>query len=313
MRTDIDVSKFRRLDGNLLLVFRELLQQCNVTRVAGTLHLSQSAVSHSLGRLRELFDDPLFVRKPHGLEPTQRALELGPQIEALISLSAETLGIGGQFEPESTKRVFRLSAPEFVSVAIGPALSRNLASSAPGAHYWVEHLAPAMAFERLVRGQLDLALGRFDEAPPADLVIEPLFEDSYCVVARKKHPTIREKVSLEAYHAARHVFAESRSELTPRDRDADYSIFLGGTVPRWLAAMITVAQTDDIATCPRLLATSLSRILNLSILEPPFETNPILVSLARRRILNDRGVEWFLGQVKGMLNDVRSMPRRSSV
>ncbi|MBS0410897.1 MAG: LysR family transcriptional regulator, partial [Proteobacteria bacterium] len=75
---EFDLNKIRRLDGTLLLVMRELLRRRQAQAAAARLGLSASAVSHALGRLRDLFEDPLFIRRPHGLEPTRRALELGP-------------------------------------------------------------------------------------------------------------------------------------------------------------------------------------------------------------------------------------------
>lgn len=84
---DIDNNDIRRLDGGLLLIFRELLLQRRATSVAEKLGLSQSAISHALKRLRDIFNDPLFIRRPHGLEPTKRAIELGPQVETLIILA----------------------------------------------------------------------------------------------------------------------------------------------------------------------------------------------------------------------------------
>src|SRR4051812_12268396 len=104
--SDIDRNKLRRLDGGLLLVFRELLRTGRASVVAQRLGLSQPAISHSLSRLRDLFDDPLFIRRPHGLEPTLRAQELGPQIEALIGLAARAMDPGGGFDPATSERIF---------------------------------------------------------------------------------------------------------------------------------------------------------------------------------------------------------------
>ena len=110
--SDIDLDDIRRLDGGLLLVFRELLVRRRASEVALRLGLSQSAVSHALARLRDLFGDPLFTRRPHGLEPTQRALELGPRIEALIELASAALSAGGRFEPAQSRRQFGIGAPD---------------------------------------------------------------------------------------------------------------------------------------------------------------------------------------------------------
>ena len=70
--SDIDTADIRKLDGNLLLVFRELARTRRTTETARRLAVTQSTVSHALARLRDLFGDPLFVRRPHGLEPTPR-------------------------------------------------------------------------------------------------------------------------------------------------------------------------------------------------------------------------------------------------
>src|SRR5258706_16011720 len=97
--SDIDLNDIRRLDGNLLLVFRELSRTRRTTEAARRLHVTQSTVSHALARLRDLFEDPLFVRRPHGLEPTQRALELAPRIDSLIDMIGGVMAREGAFDP----------------------------------------------------------------------------------------------------------------------------------------------------------------------------------------------------------------------
>src|SRR5947209_20555192 len=120
--SEFDLNQIRRLDGGLLLVFRELLRTGRASTVAQRLGLSPSAISHALNRLRELFDDPLFIRRPHGFEPTRRAEELGPQVEALIELTARTQTRDLGFDPQLSKRAFRFVAPEFVTALIGAEL-----------------------------------------------------------------------------------------------------------------------------------------------------------------------------------------------
>src|ERR1700748_1346656 len=130
---DIDFNNIRRMDGSLLLVFHELLREKRATAVAKRLGLSQSAISHALTRLRDIFGDPLFVRRPHGLEPTRRALELQPRIEALLQLADETLERERKFNPKQSNRRFILSAPEFVTALIGARLIETFRTDAPGA------------------------------------------------------------------------------------------------------------------------------------------------------------------------------------
>ena len=130
MNIDIDISKFRKLDGGLLLILQELLANKSVTRTAQALNLSQSTVSQALGRLRSLFDDPLFVRKPHGLEPTQHALQLEPRISLLIELASDAFNAGQSFDPARSVRTFTLSAPEFVTATMATPLLQHLEAHA---------------------------------------------------------------------------------------------------------------------------------------------------------------------------------------
>src|SRR5882724_6567025 len=105
--SDIDLNDIRRLDGNLLLVFRELSRTRRTTEAARRLGITQSTVSHALARLRDLFADPLFVRRSHGLEPTRRALELAPRVDALIDMAGAVIGREGRFDPARSERRFR--------------------------------------------------------------------------------------------------------------------------------------------------------------------------------------------------------------
>ena len=99
LMSDLDAAKIKQLDGSLLLVLQELLRQRRVTLAAKRLGLSQSAVSHALSRLRELFGDPLFVRKAYGLEPTRHALDLAPRIDALLVAMQDAMGLPACFKP----------------------------------------------------------------------------------------------------------------------------------------------------------------------------------------------------------------------
>src|SRR3954453_9030354 len=89
---DIDTKNMRRLDVTLLLVFRELIRSGRTTRAAEHLGLSQPAISHALARLRDIFRDELFLRRPNGLHPTSRALDLAPKIDAALACIEDAVG-----------------------------------------------------------------------------------------------------------------------------------------------------------------------------------------------------------------------------
>jgi DNA-binding transcriptional LysR family regulator len=304
--SDINESDIRRLDGGLLLVFRELSRLCRTTAVAARLGLSQSAVSHALARLRDLFGDELFLRRPRGLEPTPRALELAPRIEALIEAMGASLRADAGFDPKRSERWFRIAATEYAGEAIAARLAGRLRAAAPKVGFDWRSTRGFRALEGLRRGQIDLALGRFDDLS-AGLGAEPLFDDCYCVVARRGHPTIRGAIDAAQWAATGHVFAGSHAfdDLTgptvgedampSPDRVASFAI-----VPRWEMALAMVAASDGLATGPRRVALEAAERLGLQVLVPPpglEAPRPWTVSMARRAGA-DPGLDWFRGEVR---------------
>lgn len=294
--SDIDANNIRRMDGGLLLVFRGLLRRRRTTAVAEELGLSQSAVSHALARLRDLFGDPLFLRRPHGLEPTRRALELGPRIDALLDRIGETFARPDSFDPARSERRFAISAPEFITALIGADLVGTFRRSAPNARFNITFLGPQPSLESLRRGQIDVALGRFG-ALPREFASEPIYKDHYCVAARRRHPQIKGRISEAQYNAIGHVFAYSESEAGEHNA-ATPDIAYTAAVPGWLTVLTIVATSDAIATCPRKLAERQAKLLGLQVIKTPFEPFGIEVSAVRRAGSADAGVDWLLGRIR---------------
>jgi DNA-binding transcriptional LysR family regulator len=298
--SDFDFNQIRRVDGGLLLVFRELLRTRRASTVAERLGLSPSAISHALSRLRDLFDDPLFIRRPHGFEPTRRAEELGPQVDALIELTGRTLSRDAGFDPAKSTRLFRFAAAEFVTALIGAELITRLRTDAPGVTFGVSFDGEEDAFRALRKGEIEFALGRFGAARPG-FTVEPLFEDHYCVAARKGHPRIKGAViDAQSWRDIGHIYAWSPSETATDTSESGTGEPIAhlASVPQWLTALVLAASTDGIVTCPRKLADRHAERLGLQVLDMPFAPNRIIVSVVRRSGVQDAGVDWFLGQVR---------------
>jgi DNA-binding transcriptional LysR family regulator len=304
---DIDQLDIRRIDGGLLLVFRELCRRGRTTAVAAHLGLSQSAVSHALGRLRDLFGDPLFLRKPHGLVPTQRALELAPRIEALIDMMGAAVRPEPGFEPAHSSRQFHIAATVYAHEAIGGPLVGRLREARFGGGFTFQFLRGYLALDALRRGQIDLALGRF-EALPGGFVGEALYGDSYCVVARRGHPAIDGQITFEQWKGVGHVYVGS---ISPSDdvmgptigEDAIPSpsdVASSAIVPRWEMALAMVAASDAITTGPRRLAEQQAGRFGLQVLALPGPDvpPPWTVSMVWREG-SDSGLDWFRDQVRG--------------
>jgi DNA-binding transcriptional LysR family regulator len=297
---DIDI---RKLDGGLLLVFRELLRRRRAREAGWQLGLSQPAVSHALSRLRELFDDPLFLRRPHGLEPTARALELGPRIEALIELAGAAISRRGRFNPADGDRAFAIGGYDSAFAGFAAPLLAAVSAEAPRAMVRFLDMLQWNAVDALKRGEIDLAVGRFGELPTG-LASALLFEDEYCLVARKGHPGIRRgKVDATTYVETPHIFvappprhpgdvwAPAEAAAIYGDLPARTEVSTLAYVPRFSMAMMLVADTDAFADMPRALASRFAERLGLVALEHPF---PGAMRIdAVRREGNDPGVDWL--------------------
>ena len=122
----------RRIDLNLLLVFEVLMAERSVTRAAERLARTQSAVSHSLARLREQLDDPLLVKRAGRMVPSPYALQLADEVRAILRTIERVLAPAAAFDPSRSSRVFRIAAPDF-ALTLFPALLRRARSLAPQA------------------------------------------------------------------------------------------------------------------------------------------------------------------------------------
>ncbi|MGH7012479.1 MAG: LysR substrate-binding domain-containing protein [Caulobacteraceae bacterium] len=309
--TEFDQLKIRKLDGGLLLIFRELLARRQASAVARQLGLSPSAISHALSRLREIFGDPLFLRRSHGLEPTQRALELGPRVEALVKAIGQTLGGEEAFDPRVTRRRFRIACADPIASVIAPGLVQAFREEAPHAIFSSRPAFLDQALRAVRRGEVDVALGVFGRIP-STLVSTQLYEEEYCVIARQGHPLVSGGcVDERTYATVGHVFVGSPegalADQSPIDReemDSTYGELPGPNVIRthayvslWETAMLIVAGTDAMADCPRKLAESCAGRLGLQILEPPYRPFHMPVQAVRRAETPDAGLDWLMAKL----------------
>ncbi|QRM34298.1 LysR family transcriptional regulator [Microvirga sp. VF16] len=195
-----------RIDLNLLVVFNEVWDCGSVTDAAGRLGLSQPAVSHALGRLRALLDDPLFIRSGGRLAPTARAVALASPLREALGAVERALK-EPTFAPAETKRRFTIGASEFTSLTLLPMLCPELSAQAPGASFTFQGIDESV-YDLLADGRLDVAFWATD--PPGDpFSSAELFRETHVVVVGSHHPLAqgnhRRSLSLEGYLAYPHL------------------------------------------------------------------------------------------------------------
>lgn len=177
MLNETDLS---RTDLNLLVLFEVVLEQRHVGRAAQQLNLSASAVSHGLGRLRRVLQDPLFLKTPKGVVPTARANELAAPIADILARVRNVVASAGPFDPATSTRRFTIGAVDPLSAVLVPPLLSTLRRKAPGIDIALRELLPPErarspghgwepALAALDTRAIDIALLPLADAPRASI------------------------------------------------------------------------------------------------------------------------------------------------
>ncbi|WYX18126.1 LysR family transcriptional regulator [Achromobacter xylosoxidans] len=198
-----------RPDLNLLLTLDVLLTECNVARAARRLHLSPSAMSRALARLRDTTGDPLLVRAGRGLVPTPRAQELREQVSRLVQEAQGVLRPAELLDPSRLSRHFTLRTSDGFVEYFGPALIALAQREAPGVRLrFVQK--PDKDSAPLRNGSVDLETGVIGAASSPEIRTRALFRDRFIGVVRAGHPLARGKVTAARYAAGQHVLVSRR-------------------------------------------------------------------------------------------------------
>ncbi|APR80994.1 Transcriptional regulator, LysR family protein [Minicystis rosea] len=211
--TIIDHTHLARLDLNLLVAFDALLTERHVTRAAARLGLSQSAMSHNLARLRDLFVDELFVRTADGMQPTPRAQHLAEQVRTALAGIQATLQTSAPFDPARAERQFRIAVYDDMEIALLPPLLAHLAALSSKVRIDVRPFVPAEIPALLDAGELDLAIGVLGAARTHHKRRVICGGDSYlCLFDPRAHDPAA-PMTAERYAAIPHVRISSREEV----------------------------------------------------------------------------------------------------
>jgi DNA-binding transcriptional LysR family regulator len=271
-----------RIDLNLFVVFDAIYREGGVTRASEKLHLTQPAISHALGRLRGLFDDPLFVRQGHAMIPTPVARSIVEPVRRALRALEATVTETGRFDPADAQKQMALGVHESLEATVLPGLMRRLVEQAP----FID--VTAMPIDRrrlevlLADGTLDLAL---DVLLPlsGDVLHRRVAQDRLVVVARRDHPEIGPALDLDTYLTLSHVLVTSRRRGAGA---VDAALARMGLKRRirlrgqyYFAASRVVAETDMLLTMPEYDARLCSRQFGNRILPLPFDMPPIDVHL----------------------------------
>jgi DNA-binding transcriptional LysR family regulator len=322
-------AHFASLDLNLLRVFDALLEERNVTRAGARLHLTQSAISHALNRLRGLLGDELFVRGAEGMQPTARAAEIGPRLSQALHHMQLALAPAA-FDPKTTDRCFTVGATDYFSALLLPEIMARLRVEAPHAELRVRAIDDIDIVEELDSGRMDLVTGAYGRAPER-FAREPLYRDEMVWVLRADHPAAGQPFTLDLiarlphlsialagnvseaidgfvtrHGLERRVIACNRGGVDKMLAERGLSRRNHVTVPHFLAVPRILVHSDLIALMPRRLAARFTKVYPLTLIAPPHDCASFDVTVLWHGRLGARAeVTWFralLREVAGALD-----------
>lgn len=305
--SDLSKSELRRLDLTLLLVFLGLLRQRKGAVVAQELGLTQSAISQALKRLRDVFGDELFLRRPHGMEPTAVALALEAPVTQAVEALRSALGVARRFDPADARGIVRIAALDAEQSVIIPALLARLRAKAPGLRLSILPFGRREAVEALGEGRADLTLGFIWDRP--DWVSgEHLYDEGFLVVGRTGTLSKSSVISIDAYCAAEHVLISPAGEMQGIvDRRLEEMGFARRIVlglPAFLPGLAAVAASDSLITLPARVARAFAPGFGLASAEPPIEIRRFPVSVFwHRRNDADPQTVWLRDQIRASVSE----------
>lgn len=297
LRAEPAVLDFNDVDLNLLRVFQAILEERSLTRAGQRLGLSQPAASYSLGRLRALFDDPLFVRTTGGMLPTPTASQLSAPVNRALASIREVLRHGNEFDPTSSAREFHVSMSDLGELVFLPLLCERLQKAAPGVKVTAGQVPLADVEEKLRLGQLDFAVGNMP-ALKSSTNYTVLFHEPYVCITRKRRGLPKGTLGRDAFLAMPHVLVAS-SESS--HRNIEYSMQAAGLhrnialqVPHFTVVPQIIRRTDWMVTVPERVARLFNEYGEFVIYPLPVAIPEVEVTVHwHEAFATDEGNRWF--------------------
>jgi DNA-binding transcriptional LysR family regulator len=291
------IKNLKTVDLNLLVIFEAVYATRNISRAADRLAMSQPAVSNALTRLRELIDDPLFVRAPKGVEPTIKARELIDPVREALGLIGRHLGTGTELDWATYQRVFRVVVVDSMEPIIMPPVVRTMLSQAPGVGIECVQAHPKVS-EEIRTGTIDLACFPFPLDNIAEIIVKPVCPADMVIVTRRDHPGITRPLDLETFRRLPHIGLNNElRSLTSMDKNL--APVLESRRLAYMASKIwsipaMVERTDLLGMLPRAFVNEIAGNFDFDVHEFPVELPEQHIYLMWHRKSNlDPGHIWL--------------------
>jgi LysR family transcriptional activator of mexEF-oprN operon len=297
-------NDLRRADINLLVVFETMMHERNVSRVGEKLFLGQPTISGALGRLRALFDDPLFIRCGRMMEPTARAEEIFANLAPALDGIAAALSRCQSFDPRTSETTFHVGLSDDVEYALLPRLLRQLRIEAPNIALIVRRVDQQQMAQRLGNGDICVGISHTLDLP-ANARRKGLRPIRPMLLRSDTRPG---PLGLDAFCRRPHVLVSSMGNASD---DTDHALSLLGrqrkvvlTVPQFSALPGLLAQTDMLAIVPDYVAKAMASVAGMRAEPVPLQLPvPELSMVWRAAVHNDPGQRWLRSRCCAFLGE----------
>ena len=303
-------NDLRRLDLNLLVIFEALMFERNLTRVAARLFMGQPAVSAALGRLRDLFDDPLLLRNGRTMEPTARAMDILKELRPALDTISDAVSRAKEFDPFTSCNTFRIGLSDDAEFGLFPPLLTRLREEAPGIIVVVRRANYLLMPSLLASGEISVGISYTTDLP-ANAKRKKLRDIGVKVLRGDKRPN---PLTLDEYCERGHTMVSFSGDLSG-NIDLDLAK-VGRTrsvvvaVPQFSSLRALLVGTELIATVPDYAACALVEGCGLRAEDPPFHIEPAELSMVWSGVHdNDPAERWLRARiVEFMAQETRPIP-----
>lgn len=299
---NIRENDFSRIDLNLLTVLLVLYREGSVSGAADKLHLGQPAVSGALARLREMFQDPLFVRHAKGITPTPRAQSLVAALAPMMEQMQHILFQSPTFSPATDRHTFRLGMSDWVESWLMPGLLAAIAREAPGVNLQVTATDPFQDAQLVQQDKVDVAIS-VAETTPAGLQRETLIAMGFRTLWHPQQLALNAPLTIDDFVAHEHLLVSYRganqSMLDEQLAQRGYQRRIRYVTPHFSCLPLMLAGTPVLATVPQGLAAGWEQHYGLRSSETPLELADFELSLLwHKRQQNDPALQWLLTRLR---------------
>jgi LysR family transcriptional regulator, nod-box dependent transcriptional activator len=302
--------RFNKLDLNLLVALDALLTERNITRAAERLHLSQSAMSNALGRLREYFEDELLVQVGRKMEPTPRAQSLQEAVRDVLLRIDTSIAAVPQFDSSSSDREFVLFVSDYTMATLLPYALAQMARqrSTVRLRFLPQVASPARSLERGEADLLVIPKAYCSPDHPAEVILE---EEHVCVVWNQSNAA-RVGMTFDRYAEAGHVVMVPAESSQPAFEGWFVQRFglsrrIAVTTYSFAVLPNLVVGTELVATVHARLARSLAAALPITILPVPLPVPQLEQAMQWHKYrATDPGLIWLRQLLKDAAASMRA-------